>query len=56
MFVLRVGVIYSHSWRCQVGKRFKVNKRHSAHKFRKQAGRTKGMNVMAQPMRGGIRL
>lgn len=39
-----------------MARRFKVNKRHSAHKFRKQASRTKGLNIMPMPMRGGIRL
>lgn len=32
-----------------------VNKGRSARKFRRAAGRTKGLN-MAGPMRGGIRL
>lgn len=37
--------------------RFKVsNRRGAAKKFRKQAGRTKGINVSAPPMRGGYRL
>lgn len=35
-------------------KRFGVNKRRSAKKFKKQVRRTKGAN-MAQVMRGGIR-
>lgn len=39
-----------------MAKRFKVNKQRSAAKFRKQAHRTKGLNMMAHPMRGGIRL
>lgn len=39
-----------------MGRRFKVNKRGSAKSFRKQSGKTKKINVMGQPMRGGIRL
>lgn len=37
-------------------KRFGVNKRHSAKKFRRNVSRTKAPNVVAAPMRGGIRL
>lgn len=33
-----------------------VNKGASAKSFRRQAGRTKGANIHAGPMRGGIRL
>lgn len=33
-----------------------VNKSSSARRFRKSIGRTKGANVQAGPMRGGIRL
>lgn len=33
-----------------------VNKGRSARKFRKQASRTKALNVRAMPMRGGFRL
>lgn len=55
MFVLRY-VFYFNSRRCQVAKRFSVNKRGSAKSFRKQSGRTKKLNVMAHPMRGGFRL
>lgn len=36
-------------------KRYGVNKRRSAKKFRRHAGRTKAAN-MKGPMRGGIRL
>lgn len=36
-------------------KRFAVNKRKSAKKFRRNSGRTKMANMTA-PMRGGIRL
>lgn len=36
-------------------KRFGVNKRSSAKKFRRNSGRTKAAN-MVQPMRGGWRL
>lgn len=36
--------------------RGRVNKRNSAKKFRKNVSRTKGANVFAAPMRGGIRL
>lgn len=37
-------------------RRSHVNKRSSARKFRRQAGRTHGKNIMAAPMRGGWRL
>lgn len=37
-------------------KRKPVNKRRSAGKFRKHAGKTKSANVKGAPMRGGIRL
>lgn len=37
-------------------KRFSVSKSGSAAKFRGQVRRTKFANVMAGPMRGGIRL
>lgn len=37
-------------------KRYGVNKRKSAQKFRNQVGRTKMVNLVAGPMRGGIRL
>jgi len=37
-------------------KRFHVNKRHSARKFSKHAGRTARANIAAAPMRGGLRL
>lgn len=37
-------------------KRFAVNKKRSAGKFRKQVGKTKRANVRAAPMRGGIRM
>lgn len=37
-------------------KRFKVNKRRSARKFRKNISHTKSANVKAMPMRGGWRL
>lgn len=33
-----------------------VHKGSSAKRFRKNAGRTKALNVSPQPMRGGIRL
>lgn len=36
--------------------RKRVNKAHSAHKFRRHVGRTKALNMKAGPMRGGIRL
>lgn len=37
-------------------KRGHVNKRSSVKSFRRQTKRTKGANVYAGPMRGGIRL
>lgn len=37
-------------------RRFGVNKKHSARKFRKNVSRTKSANVRGAPMRGGIRL
>jgi len=37
-------------------KRSRVNKGRSARKFRGHTSRTKGANVWAGPMRGGIRL
>lgn len=37
-------------------KRFPVNKRKSAQRFRSNVGRTKAANVAGQPMRGGWRL
>lgn len=37
-------------------KRFSVNKKHSARKFRHNLNRTKAINVAPRPMRGGIRL
>ena len=37
-------------------KRYGVDKRRSAGKFRKQIGRSRGENVIAAPMRGGWRL
>lgn len=37
-------------------KRFAVNKRSSARKFRSGARRTRGANVAPPPMRGGLRL
>ncbi len=37
-------------------KRYTVNKRRSASKFRRNAGRSKVINVHATPMRGGYRL
>nr|WAE43797.1 MAG: DNA binding protein [Microviridae sp.] len=36
--------------------RHKVNKYHSARKFNKATGRTKGANIQPPPMRGGFRL
>lgn len=36
--------------------RSRVNKHRSARKFRNQVAHTKGANVRAAPMRGGIRL
>lgn len=36
--------------------RSSVNKGASASSFRRNVGRTKGANIMAGPMRGGIRL
>jgi len=37
-------------------KRYPVNKRHSASKFRRNVSHTKAANVQAVPMRGGWRL
>lgn len=37
-------------------KRAGANKRSSARKFRKNAGKTKSANISPHPMRGGIRL
>lgn len=37
-------------------KRFRVNKRRSAGKFRRNVSRTKSANVRGMPMRGGYRL
>lgn len=37
-------------------RRFGVNKRRSARKFRRNVGRTKGANMRVTPMRGGWRL
>ena len=37
-------------------KRFAVNKKRSARKFRKSVSRTKGANMARAPMRGGWRL
>lgn len=37
-------------------KRYSVNKRTSAKKFARSVGKTKALNVIAAPMRGGIRL
>lgn len=37
-------------------KRYGVNKRASAGKFRRNVGRSKVMNLKGAPMRGGIRL
>lgn len=37
-------------------RRMPVNKYKSARKFRRQAQRTKAVNVRAMPMRGGFRL
>lgn len=39
-----------------MARRFRVNKKASARKFRHQSGRTNVRNVKAGPMRGGIRL
>lgn len=36
--------------------RHSVNKKKSAHKFKKQVAKTKSPNVRAAPMRGGIRM
>lgn len=37
-------------------RRFHVSKGKSARSFRKAVGRTRAANIMAGPMRGGIRL
>lgn len=37
-------------------RRSSVSKHHSAKQFRKSVSRTKAANVVAGPMRGGIRL
>lgn len=37
-------------------RRFHVSKSKSARSFRKAVGRTRAANIMAGPMRGGIRL
>lgn len=37
-------------------RRFSVNKRKSAGKFRRNTSRTKGANIAPPPMRGGYRL
>jgi hypothetical protein len=37
-------------------KRKFVNKKHSAKRFKRNAGRTKGANMRPQAMRGGYRL
>lgn len=37
-------------------KRYGVNKRHSARKFRHNVSRTHPINMRGAPMRGGIRL
>lgn len=37
-------------------KRYSVDKRHSASKFRRNVSRTKAANLQAMPMRGGWRL
>lgn len=37
-------------------KRFGVNKRRSARKFRKNVGRVRRINVAPAPMRGGFRI
>lgn len=39
-----------------MGYRKHVNKHQAAKKFRKQISRTKSVNMVAAPMRGGIRL
>lgn len=36
--------------------RYGTNKRQSARKFRRNVGRTKGLNIRPAPMRGGFRL
>lgn len=40
----------------RVSKRFGVNKRRSAKKFRRSVSRTKAVNLKGAVMRGGIRL
>ena len=36
--------------------RHSVSKRKSAHAFKRHVGKTKALNLVAGPMRGGIRL
>lgn len=42
--------------RMMIMRRYSVNKRRSARKFRRNVGRTRRVNVKPQPMRGGWRL
>lgn len=39
-----------------MNRRMPVNKSDSAGSFRRQAGKTKSLNLRGNPMRGGIRL